>query len=165
MIPAPMTRLVTSGRHGRVNPTIQLAAALDRPGVTVSLDGARVLIHLGTYRKYIVVEPRSDAVPVTEWGRHRFWHYAGRAECSHPSDDYEGAADAIEKFLRDIPGLGDTRLLYRMNHMGWTFRQETEEILERARARRESGDAETLRSDGKSGASGNQPKARGPAHG
>jgi hypothetical protein len=97
-------------------------------------------------------------------GRHWFWRYAGRAECSHPSDDYEGAADAIEKFLRDIPGLGDTRLLYRMNHMGWTFWQETEEILERARARRESGDAGTSRSDGKSGASGNQPKARGPVH-
>ncbi len=72
--------------------------------VTVSLDGDRVLIYLGTYRKYIVVEPGSDAVPATEWGRHWFWHYAGRAECSHPSDDYEGAADAIEKFLRDIPG-------------------------------------------------------------
>lgn len=52
---------------GGVNPTIQLAAALDRRGVTVSLDGERVLVHLGTYRKYIVVEPRSDAVPVAEW--------------------------------------------------------------------------------------------------
>jgi hypothetical protein len=137
---------------GGVNPTIQLAAALDQRGVTVSLDGDRVLIHLGTYRKYIVVEPRSDAVPATEWGRHWFWRCAGRAECSHPSDDdYEGAADAIEKFLRDIPGLGDTRLLYRMNHMGWTFWQETEEILERGRARREAGGGETSRSDGKSG--------------
>lgn len=139
---------------GGVNPTLQLAAALDRRGVTASVDGQRVFIHLGKLRQYIVVEAHSDAVPVTEWGRHWFWRYAGRAECSHPSDDYEGAADAIEKFLRDIPGLEDTRLLHRMNHIGWTGEQEIEEILERGRqARRESGDGEGPRSRGKTGTS------------
>jgi hypothetical protein len=148
---------------GGVNQALQLAAALDRRGVSVHVDGERVFIHLGQLRKYIAVEPRSDSVPVTEWGRHWFWHYAGRAECSHPSDDYEGAADAIEKFLRDIPGLEGTRLLYRMDHMGWTFQQETEEILERGRVRRESGDGGTPRSDGTAGVSGTRPKARGPA--
>jgi hypothetical protein len=146
---------------GGVNPTLQLAAALDRRGITASVEDDRVFIHLGRLREYIVVEGWSDAVPVTEWGRHWFWHYAGRAECSHRSDDYEGAADAIGKFLRDIPGLEDTRLLYRMNHMGWTFRQETEELLERGRqAEQDSGGSESSRPGGKSGASGNRPKAR-----
>lgn len=131
---------------GGVNPMIQLVAALDRRGMTVSIDVDRVLIHLGGYREYLLIQPRSDAVPITEWGHNWFWRYGGRAECSHPRDDYEGAADAIEKFLRDIQGLADTRLLYRMNHMGWTFEQEGEEILERGRqARRDPGDGKSLR--------------------
>jgi hypothetical protein len=163
MIPARMTCLVRSSGMGGVNPVLQLAAALDRRGVTASVESNRVFIHLGKPRQYIEVQAHSGAVPCTEWGRHWFWRYAGQAECSHPSDDYEGAADAIEKFLRDIPGLADTRLLYRMNHIGWTGEQEAEEILERGRASRASGDGETSRSRGRPGAIGNRPKARRPA--
>jgi hypothetical protein len=117
---------------GGVNPEIQLAAALDRRGITVSVDLDRINIHLGGYREYIVVGGWAPRVETHDIGRYWFWDYVGKAG-KHPRDDFEGAADAIEKFLRDIPGLADTRLLYRMNHMGWTWRQEEDEILERGR--------------------------------
>ncbi len=51
-----------------VNPTIQLAAALDRRGVTVSIDLDRVRIHLGEF-KYIVIKPRTEGVKVHDYGR------------------------------------------------------------------------------------------------
>jgi hypothetical protein len=117
---------------GGVNPTIQLAAALDRRGVTVSVDVDSVRIHLGSYREYIVVQPRASGMQVHNIGRYWFWDYGGEAD-KYPRDDYEGAADAIEKFLRNTPVLAASRLLYRMDHMGWTFEQETQEALERAR--------------------------------
>ena len=145
-----------------VNPAIQLAAALDRRGISVSVDGERINIHLGTPRNYIVVQGWAPRVYPCDIGRYWFWDHAGKAG-SHPRDDFEGAADAIEKFIRDDPGLADTRLLYRMDHIGWTGEQETEEILARGRARRESERGETPRSRGRTGASGNRPKARGPA--
>jgi hypothetical protein len=122
---------------GGVNPTIQLAAALDRRGVTVSVDVESVRIHIGGYREYIVVQPRASGINAHDIGRYWFWNYGGEAD-KYPRDDYEGAADAIEKFLRNTPGLAATRLLYRMDHMGWTFEQETQEALERARRKNKS---------------------------
>jgi hypothetical protein len=123
---------------GGVNPGIQLAAALDRRGVTVSVDQARINIHLGRPRQYIVVQGWAPRVETLDIGQYWFWDYAGRSG-KHPIDDFEGAADAIEKFLRDIPGLDDTRLLYRMKHMGRTQEQEIEEILERGRKKNGKG--------------------------
>lgn len=147
---------------GGVNPTIQLAAALDRRGITVSVDGERINIHLGTPGKHIVVGGWAPRVDPCDIGRYWFWDYAGTAG-QHPRDDFEGAADAIEKFLRHIPGLGDTRLLYRMDHMGWTGEQEIGEILQRGRAGRGSGDGQSPRSRGRTGADANRAKAGGPA--
>jgi hypothetical protein len=123
---------------GGVNPTIQLAAVLDRRGITVSVDGERINIHLGTPRKYIVIQGWAPRVDPCDIGRYWFWDYAGKAG-QHPRDDYEGTADAIEKFIRDDPGLADTRLIYRMNHMGWTQEQEMKEILERGRKENRKG--------------------------
>jgi hypothetical protein len=148
---------------GGVNPTIQLAAALDRRGVTVSVDFENVRIHLGSYREYIVVQPRASGINVHDIGRYWFWNYGGEAG-KHPRDDYEGAAEAIEKFLRSGPGLADTRLLYRMDHMGWTFEQETREALERARkSKSNSNGSKSSRSPGEPG--GNDTRRVGRAHG
>jgi hypothetical protein len=130
-----------------MNRAIQLAAALDRRGVTVSVDLDRVRIHLGGYREYIVVQGHESRVKIHDIGRNWFWDYLGEAG-QHSVDDYEGAADAIEKFLRDIPGLAGSHLLYRMNHIGWNCEQEEDEILERTRP------------CGKTSAGENLPKAR-----
>jgi hypothetical protein len=114
---------------GGVDPALQLAAALDRRGITASTDLDRVRVHLGGYREYIVIRSWAPRINTHDIGRYWFWDYLGDIG-QHPNDDYEGAADAIEKFLRDIPGLADTRLLYRMDHIGWTREQEEEELLE-----------------------------------
>ncbi len=122
---------------GGVDPTIQLAAALDRRGVTVSIDFDRVRVHLGEF-KYIVIRPRTKGVKLHDYGREWSWTYGGEAG-RHARDDYEGAADAVEKFLRNLPGLAETALLYRMEHMGMSFKEETQEALDRARRKKTSG--------------------------
>ncbi len=122
---------------GGVNPTIQLAAALDRRGVAVSIDFDRVRVHLGEF-KYIVIRPRTEGVKVHDYGREWSWTYGGEAG-RHPRDDYEGAANAVERFLRNLPGLAETALLYRMEHMGMSFEEETQEALDRARRKKTSG--------------------------
>ncbi len=122
---------------GGVDPTIQLAAALDRRGVSVSIDFDRVRVHLREF-KYIVIRPRTEGVKVHDYGREWSWTYGGEAG-RHPRDDYEGAADAVEKFLRNLPALAETALLYRMDHMGMSFEEETQEALERARQKKTDG--------------------------
>ncbi len=121
---------------GGVNPTIQLAAALDRRGVTVSIDLDRVHVHIQG-RERVIIQPRTEGLKTHDYGREWSWHYGGDAG-RHPRDDYEGAAEAVEQFLRNMPGLAETALLYRMNHMGWSFEQETREALERAKRKKES---------------------------
>ncbi len=58
--------------------------------------------------------------PTTSGQRRWTWSYHGN-NGTHPSNDHEGTADAIEKFLRDNPALAGTELLYRMDHLGWTM--------------------------------------------
>lgn len=123
---------------GGVNPAIQLAAALDRRGVTVSIDHDRVRIHLGGYREYIVIQGFASRAKIHDTGRNWYWDHLVETG-QHPVDDYEGAADAIEKFLRDIPGLAGSHLLYRMNHIGWNCEQEEDEILGQTRLRGRAG--------------------------
>lgn len=80
----------------------------------------------------MVIKPRTEGVKTHQIGQEWSWSYGGESGL-HPIDDYEGAAEAIEKTLRSLPALADTGLLYRMNHIGWTWAQESEEALERAR--------------------------------
>jgi hypothetical protein len=121
---------------GGVNPTIQLAAALDRRGITVSIYFDRVKVRFHGHER-MVIRPRTEGVKPCDYGREWTWHYGGDAG-RHPRDDYEGTADAVEQFLRKMPALAETALIYRMNHMGWTFEQETQEALEQARRKEES---------------------------
>jgi hypothetical protein len=58
----------------------------------------------------------------------------GDESCRHPRGDYEGLAAAFEKYLRERPEFAQTRVLYRMNHMGWTWQEEDQEALDQARA-------------------------------
>jgi hypothetical protein len=122
---------------GGVNPVVQLAAALDRRGVTVSVDGDRVRVHLGGFT-YIVIKPLTEGVAPHEYGREWCWQYGGGAG-RHPVGDYEGAAEAIVKFLRGVPALAGSALIYRMDHMGMSWAEETQEALDRARAKQEAG--------------------------
>ena len=112
---------------GGVNITIQLAAALDRRGVRVSIDLDRVVVHIDGRDKMVIKTQTRGENRWREWS----WEY-GQKMGEHPLNDYEGAAEAVENFLRSQPGLGETPLLYRMNHMGWTWKQEGDEILQRA---------------------------------
>ncbi len=50
-----------------------------------------------------------------------------------PRDDYEGAADAVVTFLTSDPALDDTACRYRIDHMGMSFEEETNEALARHR--------------------------------
>jgi hypothetical protein len=85
----------------------------------------------------MVIQPRTEAVKTHDYGREWTWHYGGDAG-RHPRDDYEGAAEVVEQFLRNMPGLAETVLLYHTNHMGWSSERETQEALERARRKKES---------------------------
>jgi hypothetical protein len=116
---------------GGLNPAIQLAAALDKRGITVSIDGDRVHAHIG-YRNHMIIKPCTEGVKSHQFGREWSWSHGGESGL-HPRGDYDGAAQAIDKTLRSLPALEDTRLLYRMNHIGWTWAQESDEALERAR--------------------------------
>lgn len=111
---------------GSVNPTLQLAAALDRRGITTLLNQGQLAVRIGRDSSPMPIKPAILGEP--RWT----WTYCAK-DGSHPCDDYEGTAETIEKFLRDIPALADTELLYRMDHMGWTMQQEGDELLQRAR--------------------------------
>ena len=145
---------------GGVNPTIQLAAALDRRGISVSVDLDRVRVHIQG-REKMIIERRTSGIPVCRYGREWSWDYGGRSG-THPVSDHEGAADAIEAMLRGLPGLAGTPLRYRMDHMGQTFEQEDQESLEAARAknaaRRDSRPDQGARvsADGQTSGTGNQ---------
>jgi len=108
---------------GGVNPVIQLAAALDRRGITVSIDGDRVHVHIGP-RERMAIRRRAEGIPSHQLGREWSWQHGAQAGC-HPVTDYEGAADAVEKALRGMPDLAGTSLLHRMDHLGWTWEQES----------------------------------------
>ena len=97
-----------------MNPVIQLAAALDRRGVTVSVDDDGLRIHRGGYRQYILVSRQVRGVAAWDIGKNWQWEYGGRSG-THPIDDHEGAAAAIEAFLRADKGLASTALLRRMD--------------------------------------------------
>jgi hypothetical protein len=117
---------------GGVNTAIQLAAALNRRGISVSLDQRGVIVHIHLQETMLISPHNRGPRPYT-YGREWYWEYGGQ-DGRHHSGDWEGAADAVEKFLRSQPGMKDTALLYRMDHMGWTREEETQEALERARA-------------------------------
>jgi hypothetical protein len=119
---------------GGVNPAIQLAAALDRRGISVSLDYEWVVIHIQGQER-IVVGRRTEGVKPYQIGREWAWSYADEWGV-HPVKDYEGAAEAIEEMLRSIPSLAETALLWRMDFMGLSFEQESQARLERLRARK-----------------------------
>lgn len=115
---------------GGANVTLQVAAALDRRGITAWADNQEVVVlidHDGTKmrirrRKY----GRKPNPPEWEWGSE------GDDLYRHPLDDYEGLAAAFEKYVRDNPEFAGTRVLYRMNHMGWTWQEEDQETIEKA---------------------------------
>ncbi len=46
---------------GGVNPTIQLAAALDRRGISVTVDLDRIRVHIHR-REHMVIRPRTEGV-------------------------------------------------------------------------------------------------------
>jgi glycosidase len=115
---------------GGVNPAIQLAAALDRRGISVSVDLDRVIVHAGRGQR-MIIRPRASGVRAHDYGRDWSWHY-GDESGRHPRGDFEGAAETVETFLRDLPELADSTLLYRMDHMGWTQEEELKEALARA---------------------------------
>lgn len=103
---------------GQVNPVIQLAAALDRRGVMVSIDdGYRLLVHLGGYREHIVIARQVRGVALCDIGKTWLWEHGGKSG-THPASDHEGAAAAIEAFPRADPGLVGTALLRRMDKYG-----------------------------------------------
>jgi hypothetical protein len=114
---------------GSVDPAVQLAAALDRRGVTVSAGQGRVIVHLGGFEEFTI---RASGIRARGYGREWAWRYGSEAG-RHPRDDWEGAAEAVGKFLHGLPELTGTALLYRMDHMGWTGEQEIEEKLKCAR--------------------------------
>ena len=97
-----------------MNPVIQLAAALDRRGVTVSIDGDWLRVHLGGYREHIIISRQARGVEPWDIGRNWLWEHGGKSG-THPISDHEGAAAAIEAFLRADRGLAGTALLRRMD--------------------------------------------------
>jgi len=109
-----------------VNHALQLAAALDRRGITTLLNQGHLAVRIGRDSDPMPIKPANSGT------RRWIWSYHGN-DGAHASDDYEGTADAIEKFLRATPALAGTELLYRMDHMGWTMQQEGDELLECAR--------------------------------
>ena len=113
---------------GGVDHWLQLAAALDRRGITVTVEVNQVIVRIGAGNAPMRIGYDNHLHP-----RRWRWSYLGR-EGSHPMGDFDGAAQAVEEFLRAQPGLAGTELLLRMNRMGMTFQQETEEILARATA-------------------------------
>jgi hypothetical protein len=124
---------------GGVNPTIQLAAALDRRGITVSIDLDRIRVHIHGHEQ-MVIQPRTEGVKPHDYGREWFWKYGGDFG-THPRDDIEGMADAVLKFILDGYAFGGTTLRYRIDHMGMTFQQETQEVLDRAKRTRDQADS------------------------
>ena len=121
----------TSAQAARVRGVdywLQLAAALDRRGITVKIDVNQVIVRIGRDNAPITIGYDNHLHP-ERW----HWSYLGR-DGTHPIGDFDGAAQAVEEFLRATPGLAGTELLHRMNHMGMTFQQETDEILARAKA-------------------------------
>ena len=113
---------------GGVDYWLQLAAALDRRGITVKIDVNQVIVRVGAGNAPMIIGYDNHLHP-QRW----HWAYHGR-DGTHPIGDFDGAAQAVEEFLRAQPGLAGTELLHRMNRMGMTFQQETEEILARAQA-------------------------------
>lgn len=116
---------------GDVNHKLQLAAALDRRGITATVEWQQVIVRIGSNLKSMTI--RYAVHGPLRW----VWSYLGR-DGTYPGGDFEGAAEAIEAFLRALPGMAGTELLYRMDHIGMTWRQETEEALARAEANRPS---------------------------
>ncbi len=116
---------------GGVNPTLQLAAALDRRGVTARVQYDRVRVWIEN-SDHMIIEPATKGRKPHEYGRYWWWEYGGNSG-EHSRDDYEGAAEAVVKFLLADPALKDTRCVYRIANMGKSFQQETDALLERAR--------------------------------
>ncbi len=119
---------------GGVNPTIQPAAASDRRGVTATIDLDRLRVHIDT-GDHMLIKPLTEGRKPGDYGREWTWAYGGRAG-THPRDDYERAADAVVTFLTSDPALDDTARRYRVDHMGMSFEEETNEALARHRERK-----------------------------
>lgn len=101
-----------------MNPVIQLAAALDRRGMTVSIDGGdRLLVHLGGYREHILIGRQVRGIAPQDIGKSWLWEHGGKSG-THPVSDHDGAAAAIGAFLRAGPGLAGTALVRRMDKFG-----------------------------------------------
>jgi len=80
------------------NSAIQLAAALDRRGVTASIHWEWVYVWLRDCEP-IVIKP-STRVPTHEVGRMWAWDHNGNY-WSHPRDDWEGVAEIVANYIAE----------------------------------------------------------------
>ncbi len=96
------------------NPVIQLAAALDRRGVTVSIYWEWVYVWLRDHER-MVIKP-STRVPGHEIGRMWAWEHNGNY-WSHPREDWEGAAEIVADYIGEDRAFVATAARLRVDRM------------------------------------------------
>ena len=96
------------------NSAIQLAAALDRRGVTASIHWEWVYVWLRDCEP-IVIKP-STRVPTHEVGRMWAWDHNGNY-WSHPRDDWEGVAEIVANYIAEDRAFVATAARLRVDHM------------------------------------------------
>jgi hypothetical protein len=97
-----------------LDPAIQLAAALDRRGVTVTIHREWVRVWLREY-EYMVIRP-SISGPVHDMGKSWSWEHNGKY-WSHPRDDWEGVAELVATYIAEDRAFVGTAARLRVDRM------------------------------------------------
>ena len=97
-----------------LDPAIQLAAALDRRGVTVTIHWEWVSVWLGEFKR-MVIRP-STSGPMHDMGRKWTWEHNGNC-WSHPRDDWDGVAEIVAGYIAKDPMFTNTAARLRVERM------------------------------------------------